>query len=258
MRLRAPLLESVDQLHPGDKTVEVSYTLDSRPLSTDPLGSVVRVRFEFLDLHGNLVSPNAVAVDLLTYQNGDHHITRIRIEPARGGGDEDRFTQKSRPWVVKYWRTQFGSIFETKAALPTHGSNSAPESPSRSGDSDVTNSASTSGSRSRFPISSFWAASNPAYPNHRSGHYTHGYRPKSSLMQIIRPIILPAVLGAVAGLVACVVGFFVGHLLMSLAIRLGWQGAVRRPRTLSSEEWSSEKSPMVPHIYVANVPGSDV
>jgi hypothetical protein len=262
MQLRAPLLEGVDKTNPSDKTVEVSYTLDSRPLFTDRVGSVagmVRVRVEFLDLHGNLVSPHAVAVNLLTYQNGDYHITRVRVEPARGGDEEDRFTQKSRPWVVKYWRTQFGSIFEkTKTTVSTDDAKPVTESSVQNDAIKTSSSQSATGSESKSPfsVSSFWVAPAAAYPHHRSGHHDphHGHRPKNSFMTIFSPVVLPAVLGATAGLVACLVGFFVGHLLMSLAMRLGWQKEPDcKSQNMSVEEGTaSEKSPMVQHIYATD------
>ncbi|KAJ5138254.1 uncharacterized protein N7515_003102 [Penicillium bovifimosum] len=268
MQLRAPLLEGVDQTNPSDKTVEVSYTLDSRPLFTDRVGSVagmVRVRVELFDLHGNLISPNAVAVDLLAYQNGDFHITRVRIEPARGGDEEDRFTQNSRPWVVKYWRTQFGSIFEkTQTAVSTDDSRQIAESSAENDTPKATGSQFTtvSETKSPFSISAFGAAPAAAYPHHRSGHHGphHGHRPKHSFMAIFSPAVLPAVLGATAGLVACLVGFFIGHLLMSLAVRLGWQKEPNcKSQNMSVEEGTpSEKSPMVSLIYATDESESNV
>ena len=237
MQLRAPLYNS-DTL--TDRSVELSYTLDSRPLSTDQVGSVagiVRVRVELLDLHGNLVSPNAVAVDLLTYQDGNHHITRVRVEPARGGHQEDPYSQKSRPWVVKYWKTQFGSLFEST-------DHSTTDSPTK-----VDTAHEAVESESKFSISSFWAA--PAHSNYRGPRRPHHHHPGNAFVRNVRPIILPAVLGAVAGLAACLVGFFLGHLAMSFAMRLGWKA---QPRPRQVEEGSaSEKSPMVPNVYVAEV-----
>jgi hypothetical protein len=246
MQLRAPLYDS-DAL--TDKSVELSYTLDSRPLSTDQVGSVagiVRVRVELLDLHGNLVSPNAVAVDLLTYQDGNHHITRIRVEPARGGHQDDRFAQKSRPWVVKYWKTQFGSLFEASA--------NPIDVKIEKGNESAKAAANQEESESKFAISSFWAA--PAHSGHRGHRRPHHHRPGNAFVRIVRPIILPAVLGAVAGLAACLVGFFLGHMVMSFAVRLGWNRRVEQ-RTAKVEEGSvSEKSPMVPNVYVTDVADS--
>jgi hypothetical protein len=252
MQLRAPLYDS-DAL--TDKSVELSYTLDSRPLSTDQVGSVagiVRVRVELLDLHGNLVSPNAVAVDLLTYQDGNHHITRIRVEPARGGHQDDRFAQKSRPWVVKYWKTQFGSLFESseKTTQPKNGIKTTSESAKPA----ATAVADQEESESKFAISSFWAA--PAHSNYRDHRRPHHHRPGNAFVRIVRPIILPAVLGAIAGLTACLVGFFLGHVVMSFASRLGWKTRVAQ-RSAEIEEGSfSEKSPMAPNVYVTDVAGS--
>ncbi|CAI7643286.1 unnamed protein product [Penicillium bialowiezense] len=240
MQLRAPLYEADS---PTDQSVDLSYTLDTRPLSTDQVGAVagmVRVRVELLDLHGNLISPNAVAVDMLTYQDGDHHITRIRVEPARGGYQDDRFSQKSRPWVVKYWNTQFGSLFDQvkteKAEKPAKVDSPATYAPARLASLE---------SAHKFSISSFWAA--PEH-SHRGNHPHH--RPGSSFRRIARPIIIPAVMGAAAGLAACLVGFFLGHLVMSFAVRLGWKA---RARPATEEGTASEKSPMVPNIFVTDV-----
>ncbi|CAG7916401.1 unnamed protein product [Penicillium olsonii] len=233
MQLRAPLYEANT---PTDKSVDLSYTLDTRPLSTDRVGTVagmIRVRIELLDLHGNLISPNAVAVDMLTYQDGDHHITRIRVEPARGGRQDDRFAVKSRPWVVKYWSTQFGSLFDNVHAQ------SKSESQSQISAEHV--------APSKFSIASFWAA--PEARVHGHGHPHH--RPGHSFRRIVGPIILPAVMGAVAGLAACLVGFFLGHLFMSFAVRAGWKAS---PQPVEEDmDWTSEKSSMVPHIYVTDV-----
>ncbi|CAG8284727.1 unnamed protein product [Penicillium salamii] len=241
MQLRAPLYEA-DTL--TDKSVELSYTLDTRPLSTDQVGAVagmVRVRVELLDLHGNLISPNAVAIDMLTYQDGDHHITRIRVEPARGGYQGDRFSQKSRPWVVKYWTTQFGSLFE-KVNTDKIETETEAETEMRASLPD----ASAPISVSKFSISSFWAA-----PEHANAHGRHPHhRPGHSFRRIVRPIILPAIMGAVAGLAACLVGFFLGHLAMSFAVRAGWKA---RAQPVMEQGSVSEKSPMVPNIYVTDV-----
>ncbi|KAJ5544479.1 hypothetical protein N7535_007122 [Penicillium sp. DV-2018c] len=259
MQLRAPLLEGVDQTKPGDKTVEVSYTLDSRPLFTDgSVAGMICVRVELFDLHGNLVSPDAVAVDLLTYQNGDFHIRRVRIEPARGGDEEDRFTQKSRPWVVKYWRTQFGSIFEKKkTTVSTDDSKQTTKISVQNDGPKTTSSQSTTVSDAKFPfsVSAFSASPAAPYPHYRSGHHesNHGHHPKNTFMTIFTPAVLPAVLGAAAGLVACLVGFFIGHVLMSLAMRLGWQKepVCTSQDILVEEGTPSEKSLMVPFIYAA-------
>ncbi|KAJ5308603.1 hypothetical protein PENANT_c044G08119 [Penicillium antarcticum] len=268
MQLTAPLYKAS---HPtqSEKSVELSYTIDSRPLAANKVGSVagiVRVRVELLDLHGNLVSPDAAVVDLVNYQDGSHHITRIRVKPARGGFQADHFAQKSRPWVVKYWKTHVGSFFEAKTSVAisenandAHSTESEDHSEIKdvSVDSDSHSSVNSKESNSPFSISSFWAA--PTSP-HRSGHRRpgHHHRPKNAFMRIVRPIIWPAVLGAVAGLAACLFGFFVGSLLMSFSARVGWRTSPRYSQDISLEEGSpSEKSPMVPRIHLT-VPESDV
>lgn len=225
MKLRAPIYDAEVLT---DKIVELSYTIDSRPLAADQVGAVagmVRVRVELLDLHGNLISPNAVSIDLLTYQDGNHHIARIHMEPAREGHRNDRFAQHSRPWAWKYWNKQLESEFEVKSHDHLGELSSTNLVPVERG--------------SRFSLASLWAPPAP-YPYRGHRHHHH----HSSFSRIVRPIILPAVMGAVAGLVACLVGFFIGHMLMSLAMRLGWVAQLRS----TTEGTASEKSPVLPRI----------
>jgi hypothetical protein len=262
MQLTAPLYSTS---HPtqSERSVQLSYTVDSRPLAANKVGSVagiVRVRVELLDLNGNLVSPDATVVDLVNYQDGSHHITRVRVQPARGGHQSDHFAQKSRPWVVKYWKTHVGSFFEAQTSTLEKEDHPA-ESENHGDVKDVSFDAKskTAGYNSPFSISSFWATP-PSYTNHRSGHRRpdHHHRPKNAFMRMLRPIILPAVLGAVAGLAACLLGFFIGSLLMSFSARVGWKTSPRCSEEISLEEGTtSEKSPMVPRIHLT-VPESDV
>ncbi|OGE49403.1 hypothetical protein PENARI_c021G03705 [Penicillium arizonense] len=269
MQLTAPLYQAS---HPtqSDKSVELTYTIHSRPLPANNVGSVagiVRVRIELHDLHGNLVSPDATVVDLVSYQDGSHQITRVRVRPARGGYQADHFAQKSRPWVVKYWKTHVGSFFDAKTSTSIAENDSQPtESQSTDSEDHIeikdasadSDSNSNTESESPFSISSFWAA--PTQPHDRSGHRHphHHHRPKNAFMRIVRPIILPAVLGAVAGLAACLLGFFIGSLLMSFSARVGWRTSPRYSQDVSLEEGThSEKSPMVPRIHLT-VPESDV
>ncbi|KGO48115.1 hypothetical protein PEX1_041230 [Penicillium expansum] len=265
MQLNAPLYEVTDRINPSDKTAELSYILETQPLPTNEIGSMadmIRVRVELFDLQGNLVSPDAVIVDLHAYQNGNYGMTRIRVEPARGSDQDGNFYQKSQAWVVNYWRTQFGSVFEkprskSRTTEPTHDSAPVPKSP-HNGAIKVINSGTTTESKSRF--FSFWAT--PAHLHHHAEHRRphHSHHHKNSFMRIIRPIILPALLGTVAGLMACLVGFFVGSLLISLAVRLGWQKVPGdRSRIISVEEGMvSEKVSMMPHVYVTDTSESNV
>jgi hypothetical protein len=229
---------------------------------------MIRIRIEWFDLQGNLVSPDAVAVDLLAFQNGKYEMTRIRVEPARGSDQEDRGSQKSQTWVMNYWRTQFGSIFDkpetksktkSKTMAPTRDSVPVTESSAQNRAIKVISSKATADSGSETRFFSFWAT--PAYLHHHAEHRRphHNGHHKNSFMRIIRPIILPALLGTAAGLVACLVGFFIGELLMSLGVRLGWQKILGdRSRIISVEEGTvSEKTPMVPHVYVTDTAESN-
>ncbi|CAI7643833.1 unnamed protein product [Penicillium glandicola] len=246
MQLHAPLYEGANQINPSDKTVELSYTLESQTLPTNDMGSMadmIRVRVELFDLQGNLVSPHAVALDLLAYQNENYGIARIHVEPARSGDQDDHFSRNSQSWVIKYWTTQFGSIFDkskTKATVPTHDSARVTEPSAQKGSGNATN------SRSETHFFSFWAT--PADPNYHSRHDSHCS--KDSFMHIARSLMLPILLGIIAGIVACLVGFIIGYLLMSLWVRLGSQWVLgHRSRIILVEEGTvSEKSPMMPLV----------
>ncbi|KAJ9489170.1 hypothetical protein VN97_g4107 [Penicillium thymicola] len=264
VQLNAPLYEDPDQINPSDNTVELFYTLETQPLPTNEIGSVadmIRVRIELFDLQGNLVSPDAVTVDLLAYQSGKYGMTRIRVEPARGSDQNDNTDQKSQSWVVNYWRTQFGSVFDkqrtkSRTATPIHDSAKATESSTQNGAIEVTTSGSATESASKTHFFSFWAT--PAHLHHHAEHRRP--HPKNSFMHIIRPIIIPALLGTVAGLLACLVGFFFGSLLMSLALRLGWREVLcHKSRIISVEEGAvSEKALMIPHVSATDTSESNV
>ncbi|CAI7643523.1 unnamed protein product [Penicillium discolor] len=266
-QLNAPLYEGLDQIDPSDNTAELSYTLETEPLPRDEIGSIadmIRVRIELFDLQGNLVSPDAVAVDLLAYQSGKYGMTRIRVEPARGSGQDDNTHQKSQSWVVNYWRTQFGSVFDkpgskSRATMPTHDSAPTESSTQNGATKAISGGRATElGSKTRF--FSFWAT--PAHLHHHAEHRQphHKHRPKHSFLHIIRPIVFPALLGTVAGLLACLVGFVFGSLLISLAARLGWRKVLgHKSRIISVEEGAvSEKALIMPHVYTTDVSESNV
>lgn len=268
MQLHAPLYEGANQIDPSDNTVELSYTLDTQPLPTNEMGSMadmVRVRVELFDLQGNLVSPDAVAVDLLAYESENYEMTRIRVEPARGSDQDGHLYQKSQTWVINYWRTQFGSIFDkpktrSTTTAPAHDSAPDTESSAHTGATKVTSSEATTDSGSKTHFFSFWATPSDLHHHAKHRHPHHNRHHKNSFMRIIRPIILPALLGTAAGLVACLVGFFIGQLLMSLGVCLGWQKVLGdRSRIISVEEGTvSEKSPMMPHVSVTDAAESNV
>ncbi|KAJ6018383.1 hypothetical protein N7522_001847 [Penicillium canescens] len=273
MQLTAPLYRAS---HPtqSEKSVELTYSIHSRPLPESNVGlvaGIVRVRVELHDLHGNLVSPDATVVDLVSFQDGSHQITRVSVRPARGGYQADHFAQKSGPWAVKYWKTHVGSFFDAKESTsiaendyqPTESQPTESQSTESqdhieikdvSVDSDVN---SNTESKSPLSISSFWAA--PTQPNDPSDHrHPHHHRPKNAFMRIVPTIMLPAVLGAFAGLAACLLGFFIGYLFMSFATHFGWQTSPRYSQDVLLEEGThSEKLPMVPWLHLT-VPESDV
>ncbi|KAI3126491.1 hypothetical protein CBS147330_6279 [Penicillium roqueforti] len=260
MQLNAPLYGSADQIDPSDNTVELSYTLDVEPLQNNDMASIadmIRVRVEWFDLQNNLVSPDAVAVDLLAYQSDKYEMTRIRVEPARGSDQDGHLYEKSQPWVINYWRTQFGSVFDKRKTAET---TAAPpmESPAQPDAIQVSSNENETRSAPETHFFSFWAtpANLHRHAEHRHPHYRHH---KNSFMRIIRPIVVPALLGVVAGLVACLVGFFIGQLLASLGVCLGWQRVLGyRSRIVSEEEGTvSEKASMLLHVYVADTAESE-
>ncbi|EKV06920.1 hypothetical protein PDIG_75870 [Penicillium digitatum PHI26] len=265
MQLNAPLYEDTDQIHPSDKTAELSYTLVTQPIPTNALGSMadmIRVRVELFDLQGNLVSPDAVLVDLLVYQNGKYGMTRIRVEPARGSDQEGTFYQKSQLWVVNYWRTQFGSIFDqsrTRTMGLPHDSAPIMEPSAHKCAIKAIGSGTATDSTAKTRFFSFWAT--PAHLHHHTEHRPHySYHHKDSSVRTVRPIMIPALIGTAAGLMACLIGFFVGSLLMSLAVRLGWQMVLdHRSRIVSVEEGMvSEKAATMPQDYVTVIFESNI
>ena len=260
MQLNAPLYDSADQIDPSDNTVELSYTLDVEPLQNNDMGSIadmVRVRVELFDLQGNLVSPDAVAVDLLAYKSDKYEMTHIRVEPARGSDQSGHLYEKSQPWVINYWKTQFGSVFDK--AKTTETTAPAPESSAQTDALKIISNENETRSAPETHFFSFWAT--PANLHRHAEHpHHHHHHHKNSFMRIIRPIILPALLGIAAGLAACLVGFFIGQLLASLGVCIGWQRVLgHRSRIVSEEEGTvSEKASILLHVYVADTAESEL
>lgn len=240
---------SVDQ---GE--VEVSYSLEARPLSTEENGGtsrIVRVRVDLLSPDGRPVTPDTVVLDLLAKHDDTSLITRIRLEPAkaRHAGHHGR-----RPWHMKFWRTQVVALF--KAAQSKHASFRSISESKHSVESLKTLALPSTGpdgaaeSQPGYILSPYWS------PTHsRSSHRQSSHRDSNrTFVRLVRPIILPALLGAAAGLLACVVGFVVSHLVMSISVCLGFgKGHKQHRRTpaISVEDGTvSEKSQFVPKVYV--------
>ncbi|KAJ5503807.1 hypothetical protein N7463_006681, partial [Penicillium fimorum] len=258
MQLQAPLYEGADQNTHNGKIVKLSYTLETETIHKNemgPMADMTLVRLEFLDLQGNLISPHAVAIHLHVCQDGKYEMARFRTEPARSGDQDDQFSQKSQPRVMKYWRSQFGTIFDKAGnKAPVLNLVSVPEHSALHGNSNFvsTEVATDSGSKTQFlPVSS-----TPAVFNHRPeyGHPHHNPEPGSFFMRIACYIIL-GLLGIVIGVMTILVGFLAGHLLITLAALIGWRKLLgHRSRIMLLEEGTvSEKCPMLSQVYIADV-----
>ncbi|KAJ5374473.1 hypothetical protein N7517_006479 [Penicillium concentricum] len=257
MQLQAPLYEGASQNIHNGKIVKLAYSLETQTIHKNEMGTIADmtlVRVEFLDLQGNLISPHAVAIHLHVCQDGNYEMARFRIEPARTGNQDDHFSQKSQAWVMKYWISQFGNIFnkiENKAPAPNSALVTKPSAlrdNSKIVSSEVVTS---SGSKTQFlPV---W--STPAVLNHRL-EYGRPYgnpEPISPFMRIVCYIVL-AFLGIVIGVMTCLVGFLAGHLLIALGAGVEWRKLLgRRSRIMLLEEGTvSEKSPMISHVYMTD------
>lgn len=233
--------------------VEVSYSLEARPLSTEENGGtsrIVRVRVDLLSPEGSPVTPNTVVLDLLTKPDDSQHITRIRVEPTkvRHAGH----THGGRLWRMKFWETKVAALFklpQTKqAASPSINESKHSAKPSKAQAVAELAPDSAAESQPGYIFSPYWS---PTYS--RSSHRGSSHRDNSTFVRLVRPVILPALLGAAAGLVACLIGFVVGHLVMSISVRLGLRKKHkqnRRSRVTSVEDGTiSEKARLVP-IYV--------
>lgn len=250
MQLHASRREGPSKLLVEQNEVEVSYALEARPLSTEENGSasrIVRVRVDLFSPEGNPVTPNAVVLDLLTNPDGSHHITRVRVEPAKS--HRENHDHGDRPWRMKFWQTQMGALFkhpQDKQASSSNGESQHNTNPSEAQAVPDSEPDSAAVSQPGFVFSPYWS---PTYsrPSHR---HARNRDPSRTFMRLVRPVILPALLGAAAGLVACLVGFVVGHLVMSISVRLGLAKKCkqhRRSRVISVEDGSpDEKAQLVP------------
>ncbi|KAG0161661.1 hypothetical protein PDIDSM_1175 [Penicillium digitatum] len=245
MQLNAPLYEDTDQIHPSDKTAELSYTLVTQPIPTNALGSMadmIRVRVELFDLQGNLVSPDAVLVDLLVLPKW-----KVRHDPY--------------PCRTSSWQRS-GRYFLSKESTDdgaTHDSAPIMEPSAHKCAIKAIGSGTATDSTAKTRFFSFWAT--PAHLHHHTEHRPHySYHHKDSSVRTVRPIMIPALIGTAAGLMAFLIGFFVGSLLMSLAVRLGWQMVLdHRSRIVSVEEGMvSEKAATMPQDYVTVIFESNI
>ncbi|KAJ5823719.1 hypothetical protein N7447_006059 [Penicillium robsamsonii] len=263
MLLQLPLYEDAGQNTYNGKILKLSYSLETETIHKDETGTIADmtlVRLEFLDLQGNLISPHAVAIQLHICQDGKYEMARFRIEPARSGNQDDQFSQKSWPWVMKYWGSQFGIIFD-KAKNKATILNSAPvmKTSALRGNDKIVNTEVVTNSGSKTQFLSVW--STPAvlnqYPEDGRPHYSP--EPGSFPMRIFCYIIL-ALLGIVIGVMGCLVGFLAGHLLMTLGERVEWRKLLgRRPRIILLEEGTiPEKCLMLSQIYMTDVSESSV
>ena len=263
MQLHALRYKNSENIQSNEEELELSFSLDARPLPVDgpdDMTGVVRVSMEVLNVQGEPVTLNAVALDLLSDDDGSYHITRIRIIPGQAHPDylspDDR-----RPWHMKFWRSQVGSVF--KHSEDTQPSSSTSDAPHTKDDVALSHSANTADSSISSAVDSwvghFYSPNAvPGTDSHNSHRHLHeGHHQRHKLMRLIHPVILPAVLGIVAGLAACLIGFVIGHVFMSLSNCLGFNQKPRRRRTRTfcvEDGALSEKSDlMLPEIYVTEL-----
>ena len=247
MQLHAPRYEGAHKTR-SDEEVQLSYSLDARPLSTQDVGSrnrIIRVSVELLNQQGKPVTPSIVVLDLLVHPDGNPRITRIRMEPVRPRHAHE--PQSDRPWQMKFWQTQMGALFNhpsNKHPEAKHASSPRPEShepaqdsePTRSQDAVEAQSSSAADAPVAYILSPYWTPSTYSYQSHRRPHGRHR---DHTFSRLVRPVILPALLGAAAGLVACLLGFLIGHILMALSWRLGLRkkrSQHRRSRSVHLED----------------------
>ncbi|KAJ5971575.1 uncharacterized protein N7479_001493 [Penicillium vulpinum] len=258
MQLHAPLYEGVNLNKLSTRSVDLSYTLETQQLSKDDTGStadMIRVRIELLSLQGNLVSPHAVAINLLVHKSGQYEMDRLRIEPARSGDQEDHFSQNSQPWVIRYWNTQFGSAFDNPKAetmMPAQGLAPVKKYYPQIVATNAEPSDTAVEPQSKGP---FWAEQ-----ARFNRHLYHDYHPKDSPTRTIPLIVLPVLLVIVIGLVVCLIGFPAANLLMFLGVCLGGQKVQshRSPSVSMEEGTFYETVLMIPQICVTDASDSKV
>ncbi|KAJ5593834.1 uncharacterized protein N7459_000042 [Penicillium hispanicum] len=256
MKLHAPRYENSQKPRADAEDLELSFSLDARPLPIETPGSsrgLVRVSVEVLDIRGEPVTSHAVMLDLLSYPDDSARITRIRMIP--GQAHPDFSAGERRPWQMKFWQSQLASIFPH----PEDKQGSANDSPSATeavepshAEAADSRASGAVDSRVGYFFSPYWV---PGASSHNPHRRPHGGRHRNNFIRVMRPVVLPAFLGAVAGLVACLVGFVIGHICMSLSVRLGLRQKPQRRRSRASrvEEGTSEKSHLVvPEVYVTN------
>lgn len=233
--------------------VEVSYSLEARPLSTEENGGtsrIVRVRVDLLSPDGSPVTPNTVVLDLLSKPDDTQLITRIRVEPVKIR--HDGHGHGGRLWLLKFWKTRMAALFNTprtkQASSPSIKESKQTDPPTAEALSGLVPD-SAAESQPAYIFSPYWS---PTYsrPSRQSPHRDDN----RTFVRLVRPVILPALLGAAAGLVACLVGFVVGNFVMWISVRLGLRKKGkqhRRVRCISVEDGTvSEKAQLVPRTYV--------
>ncbi|KAJ5884673.1 hypothetical protein N7495_009183 [Penicillium taxi] len=236
MQLQVPHIQGTQNTHSDfdDHDLDLSYSLEVSPLSRDDFASpnrILQVKMELLDLQGRPVTPNSVELDLVAHSDGSQHIAQIRLQPGRILHDD---SPHSRPWQMKFWKTQMGTLSkpenEEQTPHPIPGENLAPaEAPE---------------SHVGYLSSPYWS---PTYMDHQgSKHRGHAF------LRMVRPVILPALFGAIAGLAACLVGFVAGHVFLSLATRMGLRKQHQQRLSLNMED-DVEKSPLlVPETHATS------
>ncbi|KAJ5448580.1 hypothetical protein N7445_003401 [Penicillium cf. griseofulvum] len=217
--LQVLLYKDQSQNELSGKTVGLAYTLKPQPIHANKMPIVPRtihVRVEFLDIQGNLVSPHAVAIRLYVDQDRKYKSGSFRVEPAHTGHRDHHRSQKTQPWVIKYWDGRLDTI-KTTAPNPT------------------INGIET-GSASKSQFLPFWTS--VVDPRYHPEYRPLDYNPDNeSPISIIRDIVVPTLLGIVTGLVVCLVVFLIGYLGRFLWAHVrGQKEPGRRLRIISEED----------------------
>lgn len=216
--------------------IPVGYALEVMPLAASAEESgleLLSIRFTILDLDGQPVPLDTVAIGLIHDGKGNFYIAKTDIEetaPKNTSWKQCRGKPNClRKLLADRIRTLFASaksrLLGMASRIPgAKGCHGRPGPVPRPGGGD----------------SPFWAQEHPdpMHPGH--GHHMHhmhhpGWERTAS--RIVRFILIPATLGVLAGLTASAVGMLVGQVIVSLWMRYRRS---RSPQTYSHPEEGTE------------------
>lgn len=217
MRLNAKRYRELDK---SATDIPLIFSLDVKPFLSHS-GDTFLLKITFLDLLGEPVVRDKVAIDLLQDPNGTLDISRIRLDPTY---------ESDRPWQMKYWRMRVNECLiamknSAMSSFAITGENSPSDHLSCSHDYHHTHPSphmneaannNPSNSNPKSGTSGFSSVSLYKSP-HRFHHGHHGHHSyHRAYYRYLRQAILPGVLGMMAALIACGIGFAVGKASISL------------------------------------------